>query len=79
MGLHILSDFGGKGIRTPDFQLAKLALYQLSYAPAGIADCRLKIADCKNSRPTRPPLRNSWIPGFEISILKKKKRRMTIL
>jgi hypothetical protein len=26
-------DFGGKGIRTPDFQLAKLALYQLSYAP----------------------------------------------
>ena len=26
--------FGGKGIRTPDFQLAKLALYQLSYAPA---------------------------------------------
>jgi hypothetical protein len=27
------SGFGGKGIRTPDFQLAKLALYQLSYAP----------------------------------------------
>ena len=26
--------FGGKGIRTPDIQLAKLALYQLSYAPA---------------------------------------------
>jgi hypothetical protein len=26
-------EFGGKGIRTPDFQLAKLALYQLSYAP----------------------------------------------
>ena len=26
-------NFGGKGIRTPDFQLAKLALYQLSYAP----------------------------------------------
>ena len=26
--------FGGKGIRTPDFQLAKLALYQLSYAPS---------------------------------------------
>ena len=25
--------FGGKGIRTPDIQLAKLALYQLSYAP----------------------------------------------
>ena len=28
------ANFGGKGIRTPDFQLAKLALYQLSYAPA---------------------------------------------
>ena len=27
------SGHGGKGIRTPDFQLAKLALYQLSYAP----------------------------------------------
>ena len=25
---------GGNGIRTRDFQLAKLALYQLSYAPA---------------------------------------------
>ena len=25
--------YGGKGIRTPDIQLAKLALYQLSYAP----------------------------------------------
>jgi hypothetical protein len=24
---------GGKEIRTPDIQLAKLALYQLSYAP----------------------------------------------
>ena len=24
---------GGKGTRTPDIQLAKLALYQLSYAP----------------------------------------------
>ena len=28
-----LFGIGGKGIRTPDFQLAKLALYQLSYAP----------------------------------------------
>src|SRR5438477_12699973 len=37
---------GGKGIRTPDFQLAKLALYQLSYAPARISnfDCRRWIA-----------------------------------
>jgi hypothetical protein len=32
--LRAPADFGGKGIRTPDFQLAKLALYQLSYAPA---------------------------------------------
>lgn len=28
---------GGKEIRTPDFQLAKLALYQLSYAPSRAA------------------------------------------
>jgi hypothetical protein len=38
---------GGKGIRTPDFQLAKLALYQLSYAPDRIFECRLPIFDCK--------------------------------
>jgi len=38
---------GGKGIRTPDFQLAKLALYQLSYAPCelSILDCGLRIAN----------------------------------
>jgi hypothetical protein len=38
---------GGKGIRTPDFQLAKLALYQLSYAPAecSILDCGRRIAN----------------------------------
>jgi hypothetical protein len=43
---------GGKGIRTPDFQLAKLALYQLSYAPRGtIADCRLRTAECKRALP----------------------------
>src|ERR1700736_4590710 len=47
--LHALQAFGGKGIRTPDFQLAKLALYQLSYAPAlieefQIVDCRLRNA-----------------------------------
>ena len=29
----VQASFGGKGIRTPDIQLAKLALYQLSYAP----------------------------------------------
>ena len=27
------SESGGMGIRTPDIQLAKLALYQLSYTP----------------------------------------------
>ena len=30
--------YGGKGIRTPDIQLAKLALYQLSYAPGKIPE-----------------------------------------
>src|SRR5690242_13415146 len=42
-----LAGFGGKGIRTPDFQLAKLALYQLSYAPCkfSILDCRARIAN----------------------------------
>jgi hypothetical protein len=41
---------GGKGIRTPDFQLAKLALYQLSYAPekkVQTADCRWQIGKSK--------------------------------
>ena len=40
-------EYGGKGIRTPDFQLAKLALYQLSYAPRKELRnvvCRLQIA-----------------------------------
>ena len=32
-GFNSLASLGGKGIRTPDIQLAKLALYQLSYAP----------------------------------------------
>ena len=38
---------GGKGIRTPDFQLAKLALYQLSYAPCELSslDCGSRIAN----------------------------------
>jgi len=45
-----LSGFGGKGIRTPDFQLAKLALYQLSYAPARTAECRLPICDFQEKK-----------------------------
>jgi hypothetical protein len=42
---------GGKGIRTPDFQLAKLALYQLSYAPLELSslDCGLRIANLRGS------------------------------
>src|SRR4029453_14611224 len=51
---------GGKGIRTPDFQLAKLALYQLSYAPwkfrISIPDFRLQgikqNAGCRSSEST---------------------------
>ncbi len=31
--LHRFAARGGMGIRTPDIQLAKLALYQLSYTP----------------------------------------------
>jgi hypothetical protein len=44
---------GGKGIRTPDFQLAKLALYQLSYAPKELSnfDCRFSIARKKRKMP----------------------------
>jgi hypothetical protein len=38
---------GGKGIRTPDFQLAKLALYQLSYAPLrGLDDRERQRPNC---------------------------------
>ena len=33
ISLLALKDGGGTGIRTPDIQLAKLALYQLSYTP----------------------------------------------
>jgi hypothetical protein len=47
--LHKIS--GGKGIRTPDFQLAKLALYQLSYAPCEFSslDCGLRIANAMSA------------------------------
>src|SRR4030088_1679728 len=43
---------GGKGIRTPDFQLAKLALYQLSYAPFELPslDRGLRIANVSRDR-----------------------------
>ena len=39
---------GGKGIRTPDIQLAKLALYQLSYAPDENSECRLRMVNFKD-------------------------------
>jgi hypothetical protein len=41
-------EIGGKGIRTPDFQLAKLALYQLSYAPAGFWKLLIAISNCES-------------------------------
>ena len=39
----LTTESGGMGIRTPDIQLAKLALYQLSYTPVGFwpAGCPL--------------------------------------
>jgi hypothetical protein len=49
---------GGKGIRTPDFQLAKLALYQLSYAPG--QNFRMSMADFRlqgNKAKCRTPLK----------------------
>ena len=36
--LYFMLFCGGKGIRTPDIQLAKLALYQLSYTPGRVSD-----------------------------------------
>ena len=43
--LPLRAKTGGKGIRTPDFQLAKLALYQLSYAPVSISGFGKRIAE----------------------------------
>lgn len=37
--LRCFTPCGGKGIRTPDIQLAKLALYQLSYTPEKFGTC----------------------------------------
>ena len=50
---------GGKGIRTPDFQLAKLALYQLSYAPCefSILDCESRIANAGSTYASHPRFR----------------------
>jgi hypothetical protein len=59
---------GGKGIRTPDFQLAKLALYQLSYAPARnrrleMVDGRWKIA-IGVANAFRVLAKPSWVRGL---------------
>src|ERR1051325_11164123 len=65
---------GGKGIRTPDFQLAKLALYQLSYAPESkTEDCRWRMSNCNvsgstESRPTRLRLRFRELGAVEIDV-----------
>jgi hypothetical protein len=37
---------GAEGIRTPDPHNAIVVLYQLSYDPKAISDCRLPSADC---------------------------------
>ena len=37
---------GGLGIRTPDIQLAKLALYQLSYTPAHCTELKNQRLNC---------------------------------
>ena len=41
---------GAEGIRTPDPHNAIVVLYQLSYDPEMISDCRLRIADCNSQR-----------------------------
>ena len=48
---------GGKGTRTPDIQLAKLALYQLSYAPVLLVlkeKTVTRTANLTHSRAVRP-------------------------
>src|SRR5206468_8052954 len=55
---------GGKGIRTPDFQLAKLALYQLSYAPCefSILDCGSRIANAMGAYASLPNFPDGILP-----------------
>ena len=47
--MRTASHGGGKGTRTPDIQLAKLALYQLSYTPKKSLDGNL-MQPCRLSR-----------------------------
>ena len=48
---------GGKGIRTPDIQLAKLALYQLSYTPVVDSMIPQNSQNSQNSQGTTEVLR----------------------
>ena len=57
---------GGNGIRTRDFQLAKLALYQLSYAPVVFARVRQR----PNSRVT-PTFPNIHVPAVEAEVVRQ--------
>src|SRR5205814_1195213 len=59
---------GGKGIRTPDFQLAKLALYQLSYAPCefSILDCESRIANAGSTYTAHPRFRQMPKPDADL-------------
>ncbi len=59
---------GGKGIRTPDFQLAKLALYQLSYAPCefSILDCESRIANAGSTYASHPRFRQMPKPDADL-------------
>ena len=45
---------GGKGTRTPDIQLAKLALYQLSYAPVWDVESREFAVGSSPRQPSTP-------------------------
>jgi hypothetical protein len=59
---------GGKGIRTPDFQLAKLALYQLSYAPCefSILNCELQIANRRGTCAAHSRVRQKPKPDVDL-------------
>ena len=70
---------GGKGIRTPDIQLAKLALYQLSYTP--VADSMIPqnsqgTTEVLRARPTRPQVGGS--PPQETEVAGKNVARVAM-
>ena len=63
--VYIREGSGGKGTRTPDIQLAKLALYQLSYAPR-----ILERKDRDSCR--RPRLRGVDLRTYRVLLLHRK-------